>query len=147
MKEFLETFIRKSEWECALKGQIDSQLQENFMNGIVFFTHFISVIYTPRQDQLHHFLLRGAAISCHRNQSGVDIIIPVLLNDGKVTYILIQICNYTVSDSKYKHASQFVSPTYAGIEDEPQAAYLSLYMQLGYSRGNIYNLKQNFFVN
>jgi len=132
VKEFLETFIRKSEWECALKGQIDLQLQENFMNGIVFFTHFISVIYTPRQDQLHHFLQRGAAVSCRRNQSGVDIIIPVLLNDGKVTYILIQVCNYTVSDSKYKHASQFVSPTYAGIEGEPQAAYLSLYMQLGY---------------
>ena len=130
----LETFIRRSEWEHALEGQVDLQLQENFMNSIIFFMHFVSVVYTPSQDQLRYFLQCAAVVSCHRNQSGVDIIISVLLNDEKVTYILIQVCNYTVSDSKYKHASQFVNPAYADIEEDPQAAYLnlSLYMQLGY---------------
>jgi len=47
----------------------------------MFFTHIVRADYKPSRKDLLRFMARGAAVSCRRNEKGVDIIIPVLLSD------------------------------------------------------------------
>jgi hypothetical protein len=54
-----------------------------FLQGKVFFTHFINCSYTPTLGDLVDFFKRGAAILCKNNQKGIDMIIPVLLPQTK----------------------------------------------------------------
>jgi hypothetical protein len=50
-----------------------------FLEGKMFFTHFISCNYTPTLADLADFFKRGAAVLCKSNQASIDMIIPILL--------------------------------------------------------------------
>ena len=58
-------------------------------HGKIFFTSFVSIMYTPKPEDILEYLKREAAIICKRNQKGVDFIIPILLpKNDEYTYIL-----------------------------------------------------------
>ena len=128
----------------ALQSQVDDIVQEKFMNGIVFFSHFIDITFTPTLPQLQKYFTRGAAIGCRRNQTAIDLIIPVLLDARTLSFsaILIQCRNYTTTDTKYVFASRDITMNSAGIiNGDVDVPYLVLYMQLGYKTSKIVSLK------
>eukprot|EP01041_Mallomonas_annulata_P003338 gene3338-6605_t len=55
-------------------------------NGIMSFNHFTEVKYTPSIRDLTTFFLRMSAVQCKTGQPGIDLIIPVLLPEGKYTH-------------------------------------------------------------
>lgn len=57
----------------------EKHFYSRFLNGKIFFTHFISCCYTPTLGDLVDFFKRGAAVLCKTNEKSVDMIIPVLL--------------------------------------------------------------------
>ncbi|KAG9297278.1 hypothetical protein G9A89_009960 [Geosiphon pyriformis] len=148
-KEFVSRPIRVKEFLISLFGQenYDEHIQsfpQKLANGLLAFTHFIPVTYTPNQTQLRTLFIRFAAVICKRNQAGVDLIIPVLLDwDGSspisvdsMSYFLIQVKNWSKvydahwpSSATSKLSREFV---YKGkTTEENQNPYLSLYLQLG----------------
>ncbi|KAG9287213.1 hypothetical protein G9A89_008843 [Geosiphon pyriformis] len=107
-KEFVSRPIRVKEFLISLFGQenYDEHIQsfpQKLADGLLAFTHFIPVTYTPNQTQLRTLFIRFAAVICKRNQAGVDLIIPVLLDwDGSspisvdsMSYFLIQVKNWS----------------------------------------------------
>ena len=61
---------------------IDEDKLKRFLEGHVFFTHFIQQQQTPRIDTLVKAFNRGAAIMCAPGTPRFDHIIPVLLKDA-----------------------------------------------------------------
>jgi len=61
---------------------IDEDKLKRFLEGHVFFTHFIQLQQTPRIDTLVKAFNRGAAIMCAPGTPRFDHIIPVLLKDA-----------------------------------------------------------------
>jgi hypothetical protein len=142
VREFLHSLADKDQFDVALNGQIDQKEMERFLKGRVFFTHFTSVTYSVKRSDLIDFYERGVAILCKRNQAAVDMIIPVRLCQDDMSYILVQVRNYTHSDGKYKLASLELRPENADLSEEPaDYPYLALYLQLGYKIGRVRNLK------
>ncbi len=64
-------------------------------NGLINFTHFQIITYTPSLNDLKGFWCRRAAIFCKIGQSGTDLVIPVLLDNKFISAILIQVKNET----------------------------------------------------
>jgi hypothetical protein len=58
----------------------DAKLQE-FLDGWIFFNHFIKVEENMTLSMLVHCWNRGAAVMCKDNTTGVDHIIPVIYHD------------------------------------------------------------------
>ncbi|KAG9286641.1 hypothetical protein G9A89_007768 [Geosiphon pyriformis] len=148
-KEFVSRPIRVKEFLISLFGQenYDEHIQsfpQKLADGLLAFTHFIPVTYTPNQTQLRTLFIRFAAVICKRNQAGVDLIIPVLLDwDGSspisvdsMSYFLIQVKNWSKvydahwpSSATSKLSREFVYKD--KTTEENQNPYLSLYLQLG----------------
>lgn len=62
---------------------IDPQIRgidfSRFRQGKIYLTHFIGCTYEPSLGDLVSFFERGAGVLCKTNQTGIDMIIPVLL--------------------------------------------------------------------
>ena len=86
-----------------------------FMNGVVFFTHFVYVDYTPNTDQLRTFFQMGAAVICKDNQSGIDNVIPVLLANDEITFLLGQSKLHSSKSSAHTSSEYKMTPQYSGI--------------------------------
>ena len=90
--------------------------------------------------QLVEFFRCCAAVLCKRNQTGIDMILPLFsgsedddLSPDKFSYMLIQIKNHKGKkvDSDFPNsATSLLTPVYTGLE-EPYLPFLSLYMSLG----------------
>ena len=66
---------------------VDDQKLQQFLNGHVFFNHFIRVDVKLSYAMLVHAWNRGAAIMCMTNTKGIDHVIPVMLNtNGDVNF-------------------------------------------------------------
>jgi hypothetical protein len=80
--EYLEQLIaggRKKVKEILEESAVDSSVMDKFLSGEMFFTHFVSLRYTPSRVDLLRCINRGAAIQCKRGQTGIDLILPVIL--------------------------------------------------------------------
>ena len=66
---------------------IDDTKLRRFLDGYVFFNHFIRVEVKLSYSMLVHAWNRGAAIMCMTNTKGVDHVIPVMLDtEGDVVF-------------------------------------------------------------
>ena len=66
---------------------VDDHKLRRFLNGHVFFNHFIRVDVKLSYSMLVHAWNRGAAIMCMTNTKGIDHVIPVMLNtNGDVKF-------------------------------------------------------------
>jgi len=130
-----------------MQSQVSEKTFNLFMNGVVSFTQFIYTIDSLTLDELSVFFLRKSAVFCKRNQQAIDLIIPVLLEEG-FSAIIVQCRNYASTDSKMPGAYEFVtlekSCLFSNIETEAeQPPYLSLYLQTGKgSNASLMNLKE-----
>ena len=66
---------------------VDDEKLQRFLNGYVFFNHFIRVDVKLSYSMLVHAWNRGAAIMCMTNTKGIDHVIPVMLEtNGDVKF-------------------------------------------------------------
>jgi hypothetical protein len=149
VNNFIEALfgVRLDDWFNSKYNDEDEELKKfkpqcvgKLVRGMIFFTSFISITYTPTSNDMLEFLTRGVAIICKRNQKGIDFIIPILLPKddnyyplevGQITYLLVQVKNWKVSGNFSEAATVCLSTHYAGIDDAARNPYISLYMQLG----------------
>lgn len=142
VRQFLNSLADELRLDAALKGQIDEQEMQRFLKGRELFTHFTAVTYRVKRPELIDFYESSAAVMCKRGEKGIDLIILVWLSPGVMSYILVQVHNYSDADPKYKWASLDVRPKSAGLEEgQVDYPYLALYLSLGYKEPNVYNLK------
>ena len=59
---------------------VDDEKLQRFLNGYVFFNHFVRVDVKLSYSMLVHAWNRGAAIMCMTNTKGIDHVIPVMLD-------------------------------------------------------------------
>lgn len=142
VRQFLHSLADEQRLHAALKGQIADREMQRFLDGKVFFTHFTAVTYRVERPDLIEFFESSAAVMCKRGEQSIDLIIPVRLRPGVMSYILVQVRNYRDADPKYKWASVDVTPESAGLEKrQVDYPYLALYLSLGYRDPRVYNLK------
>ena len=131
-EQFLESLLHNAAIEI-IKSQVTAAKYRQFTSGLVSFTHFVYTVRTLAMHELSLFFFRKAAVFCKRNQKAVDLIIPVLLEDGSFTAIIVQCRNYAGSDQKMSLAME--NQTLEEAQLLPTAAtrvpYLTLYMQIG----------------
>jgi hypothetical protein len=66
---------------------VDDKNLRRFLDGYVFFNHFIRVNVKLSYSMFIHAWNRGAAIMCMTNTEGVDYVIPVMLDtEGDVKF-------------------------------------------------------------
>ena len=86
---------------------------------------------SPNEEDIRNCYHQSAAIVCRRCEEAVDLIIPVLLSDGRTSHISVQVKNY----SKQKKSVEVVmlNNERAGLLDicGNGAPYLGLFMQVG----------------
>jgi hypothetical protein len=104
---------------------------DSFLQGFVYFTHFVNVVYTPTLEDMKRFFSRGAAIFCRRMQEGIDCIIPVMLPAGEWSYILVSVKNYCNQSNLSTLAPSDSNAKKAGIAENEAYPYLLLFMDVG----------------
>ena len=77
------------------KSKISETNLERLLNGYVFFTHFLPVTYSVKEQDLRNCFARSAAMIIKRGEVAIDLIIPILLKDNKMSYISVQVNNYS----------------------------------------------------
>jgi hypothetical protein len=132
VSDFLDTLCGSENLKASLLPYVNDDFKTRFLGGLVYFTHFVYVVYTPTRDELRQFFARGAAVFCRRFQVGIDLIIPVLLPGNSMSYILVTVKNYSSKSNESKLAP-FKSRADkvkidAGVIDYP---YLVLFMDVG----------------
>jgi hypothetical protein len=100
------------------------------------FTHFISVDYAVTVNTLEVVYERGAAVSCPARHPAVDLIIPVKLKTGRMSFILIQVKNW--SEKYVKNDAQKILANINPVDallvskiSDIGGPYMAFYMQLG----------------
>jgi hypothetical protein len=101
---------------------------QGFLQGLVYFTHFVNVVYTPTLEDMKTFFMRGAAIFCRRMQEGIDCIIPVMLAGDEWSYILVSVKNYC---NQSNLAPAHSNAKKAHMQENANHPYLLLFMDVG----------------
>jgi hypothetical protein len=130
----VETFLRSLGSDKLLdvmkEGQLSKEGLNDLLAGYVSFTHFLYVTYSVEESDLRECFARSAAIICKRNETAIDLIIPVLLAADKMSYISVQVKNYSEVSRKPEAElrSFFHQGTLSLVGEVP---YLVLLMQVG----------------
>ena len=131
VEEFLES-LGGDTLVTEVKRSDRMQHFHEIMNARVSFNHFFYVDYTVAQGKdLLPFFARGCAIQCKRGQSGADFLIPLLMNDGKMSVIIVSLKNYSKRSTEMKLASSKSSAEKVGIALDDDVPYLVLFMDVG----------------
>jgi hypothetical protein len=134
-KEYLHRPVPILEFLKALGGNsLVSILKEKknaFLNGRLYFTHFVYVDYevnTP--EMLASFARNGQAILCQNNQQAIDLLIPVVLDDDTPSFIAVQCKNR--KKLSWTRAAEIYDASRMGFDKETfKAPYLVLCIQVG----------------
>ena len=95
VRHFLTTLGSNNLVENIESCNVSKDQMAQFMNGHVFFTHFTYVTFTQDIEDLRKNFIMSSAIVCKRCEVAIDLIVPVLMPDGVMSYISIQVKNYT----------------------------------------------------
>ena len=109
--DFMEALLPQSSYEIARSSMPtlwrageDRRFDETFKDYSIWFNHVIRIEDSKmiNAEYLWAFITRGAMVLCAHNQYGVDVVLPLCLNQGNlsrhtVSAILIQVKN----DDKY----------------------------------------------
>ncbi|CAI2194942.1 18159_t:CDS:2, partial [Funneliformis geosporum] len=99
MREFVSQLIRDN------YNDYIQDLSQKFADGLLAFTHFIPLTYTPTQIELKSLFIHYTAVICKRNQAGVDLILPVLklskeyVFKGRITEVRFKVTDPTLGTS------------------------------------------------
>lgn len=133
---YLVSLCGKANIDSNFEHLTEDDFGKRFLNGgVVYFTHFAYVTYTPSRETMGQFFNRGAAIFCKRNQVGIDLIIPVKMVDGEWSFILVTVKNYA-SKSNEATLAPFKSSAEKSKTDTGKAPfpYLVLFMDINPSQ-------------
>ena len=119
-------------------------LHESLSNGVVYFSHFCKVHYTPSKNTLLDFFRRGAGIISKTGERGIDLIIPVILRyngyelkEASLAFILVQVKNRKAVDKVTKDVIfEKMRPTKRSPHSGTHP-YVALVMELGLKPGRI----------
>lgn len=131
VQQYLDTLCGKETVAKYLKAECPVQDFQAFLQGHVYFTHFVYIVYTPTLEQMKKFFMRGAAIFCRRMQQGIDCIIPVFLHNDHWSYILVSVKNYCSNSNESSLAPTKSNAAKAGINEPESYPYLLLFMDVG----------------
>jgi hypothetical protein len=144
VKEFLRSLGNTSNINGVLDLLAEKRPQHTqfIESGLLSFTHFIYVVFTPTRDEMKQYFARGAAIFCKRNQKGADIILPVLLppttpvtksSPYSFSYILISVKNYSSQSNEAKLAPSRTRAETVGIDipENINYSHMTLFMDVG----------------
>ncbi|CAG8480336.1 6272_t:CDS:2 [Paraglomus occultum] len=133
--EYLEQLIaggRKKVKEILEESAVDSSVMVNFLSGEMFFTHFVPLRYTQSRVDLPRCINRGAAIQCKRGQTGIDLILPVILPPSSNTNRHAESQNlFTVEDASQSATSVQDSDTYSTASASSVSTPLGIFSWVG----------------
>ncbi len=145
VRDFLERLLPADRLDEVLAGQVSAKNQMKFMSGLIFFTHFVYVTDTPTVDDLLEYFKIGAAIICKDNQHGFDNIIPVLLPDNEISFILGQSKLHSERNYKHELSKWKMTPQFSKIKAGEDFArpYFCLHAEFGdlFPEAPVQNLK------
>jgi hypothetical protein len=137
----VQNFLEELYYEDSMP-ELDGFSNE-FINGIVSFTHFNAIEYVPSKQVLERFYTRRCAFVMKRNHPGADICIPVKLatDTDRYSLIIVQIKNINTTsikqDKKYPASAKSMldcSYVFQGSDlKDLKEPCLCLYWQLGYN--------------
>ncbi|CAG8439874.1 13277_t:CDS:1 [Funneliformis caledonium] len=141
LKQFLSSLLDNNNFTKVKSNIINIKSENSLLNLRLQFNYFIQCTYTLTRMQLVEFFYRCIAILYKRNQTGIDIILPLFSsteNDDlapvRFSYVLIQIKNHKEKsvDSNFPNSTaSMLTPVYARLEyKKPYLPFLSLYMFL-----------------
>jgi hypothetical protein len=144
LQEWLEsTFHFETVKKILMNQDRNQKTLDQLLEAKVFFNAFYVFHKVPTMEDLTRFFERGLAMICKAGQKGIDLIIPLKLENA-VSFVLIQCKNIQGFDAEYKYASRTLTPQYCdmiGKDSTFDHPYLSIWISLGYKRGRICDLK------
>ena len=135
--DFLRALFHEDHWEnirnAKPMGNKDgATLSEAFDNAYIQFSHFMDAVdHNVDLTQVYRLLLRGAALSCRRNQTSIDFLTPVLFGSPDSTTL--RRSNTSVLQAQVKNRNTVkkftVDPTL--VQSDLDHPVLSLVHELG----------------
>ncbi|KAL7754525.1 hypothetical protein RI367_000510 [Sorochytrium milnesiophthora] len=105
------------------------------------FTHFVAVAnYTPDVKDLLWAIERGAAFICKPQQTGIDMVIPMVLDHDQrlgpanIGAILVQVKAAQTTANYPAVATSMMTVERAGMSYPSNTPYLALFMSLGHKK-------------
>lgn len=133
MEELLESWLGR-EFIDNHKDKLDKSL----LAGLVCFTHFSKKLDGLLAEHAKpDFLGRCAAGQFKDNTPGFDLFLVILLKNGKITYILIQVKNTIVKQLILKQEGKNEWFEYEWASVSLRNDYLAILMNLGVQNDNI----------
>lgn len=117
-----------------------SSFSDDLLTGALFFNHFMGVEKKVNFKDIPMYYARCAAILCKTNNGGVDLILPVLLNNATFSFILVQVKFYSDQSSSTTLENIIkCNPIRCGIlmEHENTIPYIALVMELGGKKSEV----------
>ncbi len=101
--EFLSELMGEEQWRQFSSKMDDDGTWDVFTRGKINFNQFTPVEYTPTRSDLMHFLEISTAVVCKPQQIGIDLIIPVCLDqpyDNPLPETEFDRCTYPYPDNQ-----------------------------------------------
>lgn len=90
VEQFLTALVGKQQFESIMTKQIS----EGMKRGLVCFTHFIKKLDNlTYEDMIPDFVARAAAIQLKDAHPHIDLVLVVVLENGELAFIVIQVKN------------------------------------------------------
>ncbi len=128
--------IGEDQWPSNFKYVEPKSSFEQLLNGLVSFNSFVLCDKNPLNNDLKLFYERGHAILCTPGQMGVDLIIPIRINETEYSFVLIQVKNRT-QDQMIKLADSGMDISKISSSLVKPFAYLAIHMSL-HDNMNVY---------
>ena len=135
--DFLRALFHENHWDkirdAKPMGNEDGPtLSMAFDKAYIQFSHFIDGMdYNIGLKQVYRLLLRGAALSCHRNQESINILTPILFGSPDSTTLRRSNTSVLQAQVKNRNVAEgiILNPTLA--QSNPELPVLSLVHELG----------------
>lgn len=98
LSDFMASLLGEEQRDSmAERASTDSDMKKLWDGGLVFFNHFVRAKRDPQGDLVEGVLERayerGAAVFLRDNFPGIDLIIPIMVPDGDMTFLAVQVKN------------------------------------------------------
>jgi hypothetical protein len=140
VKQFLSVLVGDDQYSKIMEDEISTEMKE----GLVCFTHFIKKLdELTHKDMIPDFVARAAAAQLKDRTEGIDLVIPIILKNGDIGFLVIQVKNIAEPADlkgvaeKTLPKSSFFSPT----KNYDEHFFLGLVMSLGESEKHEHETK------
>lgn len=132
VEDFLKSLVGENQYNAKIRALVNEDLKK----GVICFNHFIRKFDDlSLADTIYYFIGRAAAVQCKNNNPNIDLFIPVVLENGEITYIAIQVKNRVDNVSKiYLEKMRLEEKLFNDDKvQENKLIYLALLMNFGHT--------------